>query len=59
MTTDGKQRVTIFIDPGMVKHARAQALVEDITLTGLVEKALVNYLPTETVIKKREIEEIK
>lgn len=55
MTMADKQRVTIFIHPAIAKHARAQAVVEDITLTELVEKALVNYLPKETVIKKVEL----
>lgn len=55
MTMADKQRVTIFIHPAIAKQARAQAVVEDITLTDLVEKALVNYLPKETVIKKVEL----
>ncbi|MCX6816620.1 MAG: hypothetical protein NTZ93_02065 [Candidatus Beckwithbacteria bacterium] len=53
MTT--KQRITLFINPAIVKQARAQAVVEELTLTNLVEKALTNYLPTQTVIKKAEI----
>lgn len=55
MTTDEKQRITIFINPALVKHARAQAVIEETTLTALVEKALNKYLPEETVIKKPEI----
>lgn len=55
MATNNKQRVTIFMHPAIAKHARAQAVVEDITLTELVEKALVNYLPKETIIKKIEL----
>jgi hypothetical protein len=51
MTTN-KQRVTLFLNPSIVKHARAQAVVEDLNLTDLVENALNNYLPTETVIRK-------
>lgn len=50
--TNNKQRVTLFVNPSILKHARAQAVVEDISLTSLVEKALINYLPKETVIKK-------
>ncbi len=46
------QRITLFLDSSIVKHARAQAVVEDLTLTSLVEKALIDYLPLETVIKK-------
>lgn len=55
MTTITKQRITVFIHPYIVRQARAQAVVEDLTLTNLVEKALINYLPTETVIKKIQI----
>ena len=50
--TNNKQRVTLFVNPLILKHARAQAVVDDITLTALVEKALINYLPKETIIKK-------
>ncbi|MDO8658228.1 MAG: hypothetical protein Q7K55_05795 [Candidatus Levybacteria bacterium] len=57
MTTNDKQRVTLFINPSIVKHARAQAVVEELSLTNLVEKALIKYLPKETVIKKAEIKE--
>ena len=55
MTTTAKQRVTLFLNPSITKHARAQAIVQDITLTHLVEKALIDYLPKETIIKKIEI----
>ncbi len=54
MTSDDRQRVTIFVNPAIAKHARAQAVVEEITLTDLVEKALIKYLPNETIIKKVE-----
>ena len=53
MLSDKKQRVTIFINPSVAKHAKAQAVVEEITLTTLAEKALISYLPKETVIKKK------
>lgn len=55
MTTGIKQRVTLFIDPSIAKHARAQAVVEDLTLTNLVERALIQYLPKETIIRKPEL----
>ena len=55
MTTK-KQRVTIFINSVLAKHARAQAVLEDLTLTALVEKALVKYLTEKTIINKIEIE---
>ena len=55
MTTNNRQRVTLFINPSIAIHAKTQAIVEEITLTNLVEKALIDYLPKETVIKKVEI----
>jgi hypothetical protein len=55
MTTNGRQRVTIFINPAIVKHAKTQAIIEDSSLTELVEKALIKYLPKVTVIKKHKI----
>jgi hypothetical protein len=55
MTILKKQRVTLFLHPSIVKHARTQAIVEELTLTALVEKALIKYLPKETVIKKIKI----
>jgi hypothetical protein len=54
VTTSTKQRVTLFINPDITKHARAQAIVEELSLTALVERALIKYLPKETVIKKFE-----
>lgn len=55
MTTNDKQRVTLFLNPSITKQARVQAVVEELTLTTLVEKALIKYLPKETVIKKADI----
>lgn len=46
------QRVTIFLNPLISKQAKAEAVIQEITLTSLIEKALVKYLPKETVIKK-------
>lgn len=43
------------MDPDIAIHARAQAVVEDLSLTDLVEKALLQYLPKATVIKKVKI----
>ena len=51
-TTNEKQRTTLFLNPAIAKHAKAQAIFEDLSLTALVEKALIAYLPKETVIKK-------
>ncbi|HLD51440.1 MAG TPA: hypothetical protein VJB17_03875 [Patescibacteria group bacterium] len=55
MTTDRKHRLTLLINSSLSKHAKAQALVEEVTLTQLVEKALIRYLPQETIIKKPEL----
>jgi hypothetical protein len=55
MTTNKTQRITLFINPSISKQAKAQAIIEDLTLTKLVEKALIQYLPKETVIKKIDI----
>lgn len=57
MTTIKNKRVTLFLNPSVIKHAKAQAVIEDTTLTFLVEKALVNYLPKVTIIKKTEIKD--
>lgn len=54
-TSNSKHRLTLFVNPAIAKHARAQALIEDLTLTQLVEKALLEYLPKEIVIKKPDI----
>lgn len=54
-TKDNKQRVTLFLNPKLLRHARAQAVLEDLTLTELVKKALIDYLPEEIVIKKSEL----
>ena len=47
MIKKNKQRVTIFLDPSLVKHAKMQAIAEDISLTALLERALSRYLPKE------------
>ena len=55
MTTNNKQRITLFVHPSIVKHARAQAVVEELNFSNFIEKALIAYLPKETIIKKAEI----
>lgn len=55
MTIVDKQRTTLFLKPDLLKHAKAQAIIEEVTLTTLIEKALIKYLPDKTVIKKVEI----
>lgn len=53
-----KRRVTIFINPAIATQARAQAVVEGITRSVLIEKALISYLPKETIIKKIDTTEL-
>jgi hypothetical protein len=55
MTTNKKQRITIFMNPSIAKHAKAQAIVDEITLTALIERALIQCLPKKTVIEKVKI----
>jgi hypothetical protein len=43
------------MDSYITKHARAEAIVEGLSLTALVERALIKYLPKETVIRKADI----
>jgi len=55
MTSREKQRITLFLAPAIAKQSKAQAIIEDISLTTLVETALIRYLPKETIIKKAEL----
>ena len=52
MTTIEKQRVTLFLNSKLLTHAKAQAVIEDITLTALIEKILIEYLHEQIVIVK-------
>lgn len=52
MTTNKKQRLTLFIHPAIATQAKVQAIVENLSVTALVEKALIDYLPKAIVIKK-------
>ncbi len=40
--------------PSLAKYLRAQAILQDLNLSELVEKSLIAYLPAETTIKKEE-----
>ena len=55
MTILGKQRVTLFLNPELIKQAKAEAIVEELSLTALIEKALIQYLPVETIIRKTHV----
>ena len=59
MATNDKQRTTLFFNPSFVKQAKAQAVLEELSLTALIEQSLINYLPKETVIKKIKIKGIE
>lgn len=52
MTKNEKQRATLFLDPSLLKQAKMQAIIEELSLTALIEKALTKYLPEETKIRK-------
>lgn len=52
MAINDKKRVTLFLNPKLLTHAKAHAVVKGTTLTSLVGKALIKYLPKETIIKK-------
>ncbi|PIS21360.1 hypothetical protein COT51_03165 [candidate division WWE3 bacterium CG08_land_8_20_14_0_20_41_15] len=54
-TNNDRQRVTLFLNPDLLKQAKAQAVIEEFSLTSLVERALVKYLPKETILKKADI----
>ena len=47
-----RQRITLFLNSSIAKNAKAQAILEDLTLTELVERAVIRYLPDEIKIKK-------
>lgn len=51
MATTNKQRLTLFINPDIIKQAKVQAIVEELTLTAFIEKVLLGYLPKEILVK--------
>jgi len=57
ITTISKQRITLFMNPSIITQAKAQAVIDKVTLTELVEKALHTYLPKVTIIKKNDTRE--
>ncbi len=50
-----KQRVTLFLNPDLLKQAKAQAIVDGLSLTALVERILTQYLPKETILRRAAI----
>ena len=57
ITTISKQRITLFMNPSIITQAKAQAVIDKVTLTELVEKALHTYLPKVTIITKNDTRE--
>lgn len=55
MTTGKKQRVTLFLSPNLLKQSKGQAIAEETSLAALVERALIKYLPVETIIRNTEV----
>lgn len=47
MTTTDKQRLTVFLKPDLIRHAKAEAVIKNSTVADLIVKALVAYLPEE------------
>jgi hypothetical protein len=45
LTPSNKQRVTVFLDPALVKRAKIRGALEELTMSELVEKALEVYAP--------------
>ena len=45
MTTDDKQRVTLFVNPDLVKRAKVRGALEGLTISEVVERALDVYTP--------------
>lgn len=58
MTSTKKQRVTLFLNPELLLHARAQAIIQDVSLTELIQNCLIDSLPPEIVIKKPSLTKI-
>jgi hypothetical protein len=56
MTNNNKRRVTVFIDPDLLKQSKAEAIIKEISLSELIEKSLINFLPKETIIKIKKTE---
>lgn len=52
MTNNDKQRVTLFLNPALLKKAKVQAVVEDVSLAALVEKALIEYFSKKVQLVK-------
>lgn len=45
MTKNSKQRLTAFIDPALITRAKIRGVLEGLTISEVVEKALDTYAP--------------
>jgi hypothetical protein len=45
LNKDLKQRLTAFVDPGLVQRAKVRGALEGLTISEVVEKALDAYVP--------------
>lgn len=59
MTNNDKQRVTLFLNPELLKRAKVQAIVEEMSLAFLVEKTLIKYLPKKIINSKTDTKKRK
>jgi hypothetical protein len=50
-----KHRVTLFLDSNILKQAKLHAIVEEISLSALLERILVKHLSEKINIHKAEI----
>jgi len=52
MTKIEKQRVTLFLSSSLLKKAKIQSIIEEKSLTALIEESLIRYLSKKTTPKK-------
>lgn len=45
MKNDTKQRLTVFVEPNLVKRAKVRGALEGLTISEVVEQALDAYAP--------------
>ena len=55
MKNDTKQRLTVFVDPNLVKRAKVRGALEGLTISEVVEQALDAYAPNIEKASDRQI----
>lgn len=50
-STSSRQRINTYINPIVIKRAKAQALAEGKSVSDIIETALISYLPAVTKIE--------